>query len=95
MMIERAVRVNPRMPASTGLRKVIEHSLDEGGGVATRKFTPHVAQLAEVDAHIMKQSLLLSEEPSNQEKDDSKSPSDAQGGKPKAKTKKEGKPPET
>ena len=35
IMIERAVRVNPKAPVFTGLGKMIEHALEEGGGIAS------------------------------------------------------------
>ncbi len=62
IMIERAVRVNSKSPSFVGLHKMIEHSLDEGGGIATREFTAHMATLAEAEARILKQNRLLREE---------------------------------
>ena len=62
VMIERAVRVNPRAPAFEGLSKMTQHALDEGGGLATREFTAHMAQLAENEARILKQNRLFREE---------------------------------
>ncbi len=62
VMIGRAVRVNPKAPSFIGLRKMIEHALDEGGGVATRDFTAHMAMLAVAEARILKQNRLLREE---------------------------------
>jgi hypothetical protein len=41
---------------------MVEHALDEGGGVATREFTAHMAQQAESEARILKQNRLLREE---------------------------------
>ena len=61
-MIERAVRVNPRAPSFVGLHKMIEHALDESGGVAAREFTAHMATLAEAEARVLKQNRLLREE---------------------------------
>ena len=62
IMIERAVRVNPRAPSFVGLHKMIEHALDESGGVAAREFTAHMATLAEAEARVLKQNRLLREE---------------------------------
>jgi hypothetical protein len=62
LMLERAARVNPRNPNFTGLHMMIQHSLEEGGGVATRAFTEHMARLAESEARILKQNRLLREE---------------------------------
>ena len=62
IMIERAVRVNNKAPSFVGLHKMIEHALDEGGGIATREFTAHMATLAEAEARILKQNRLLREE---------------------------------
>ena len=62
VMLERAAKVNPKCPTFVGLFKMIEHSLDEGGGLATREFTAFMAQVAEADARILKQNRLLREE---------------------------------
>eukprot|EP00959_Pyramimonas_sp_CCMP1952_P203091 4247168-Pyramimonas_sp.AAC.1 len=47
VMIERAVKVNPKSPCFDGLHKMIEHNQDEKGGVATQQFTTYFAQQAE------------------------------------------------
>ena len=62
VQLQRAVRANPRAPDFTGLHKMIEHSMDEGGGIATQAFTAHMSSLAEADARILKQNRLLREE---------------------------------
>ena len=62
VMLERATKVNPKCPTFVGLHKMIEHSLDEGGGLATREFTAFMAQVAEAVARILKQNRLLREE---------------------------------
>jgi hypothetical protein len=62
IMIERAVRVNPKAPNFSGLSKMVEHSMDEGGGIATRDFTAHMAAQAESEARVLKQNRLLREE---------------------------------
>lgn len=43
LMIERAARVSPKARCFTGFGRMIEHALDEQGGVATREFTAHIA----------------------------------------------------
>jgi hypothetical protein len=58
IQLQRAVRVCPRAPDFTGLHKMIEHALDESGGVQTRSFTQHFAQEAEAEARILKQNRL-------------------------------------
>ena len=68
-MIERAVKLNPKCPVFTGLSKMIQHSLDDGGGVMTRDFTSHIAQQAEAEARILKQTRLLREELEAKQKD--------------------------
>ena len=68
VMIERVVRVNPRCPNFSGLNRLIEHSMDEGGGLATQEFTAHFAQVAEADARVLKQNRLLREERTTAEK---------------------------
>jgi hypothetical protein len=78
IMIERAVRVNNKAPSFIGLHKMIEHALDEGGGIATREFTLHMATLAEAEARILKQNRLLREEIGMKQKHGA--PSDEAGG---------------
>ena len=80
LMIERAVRVNPKAPSFVGLHKMIEHALDEGGGVATREFTAHMATLAEAEARILKQNRLLREELEARKKTDCTTDKDKGGG---------------
>jgi hypothetical protein len=62
LQLQRAVRANPRSPDFTGLHKMIEHHLDEAGGVTAREFTKHIAVEAESEARILKQNRLLREE---------------------------------
>ena len=62
LQLQRAVRANPRVPDFTGLHKMIEHHLDEAGGVTAREFTKHIAVEAESEARILKQNRLLREE---------------------------------
>ena len=56
------MRANPRVPDFTGLHKMIEHHLDEAGGVTAREFTKHIAMEAESEARILKQNRLPREE---------------------------------
>jgi hypothetical protein len=82
IMIERAARVNPKAPSFQGLSKMVEHAMDEGGGVATREFTAHMAQQAESEARILKQNRLLREELDAKKKQGSeKTPKGAGGAK--------------
>jgi hypothetical protein len=62
LMIERAVKGNPKSPCFAGLHKMIEQSLDESGGLMTVEFTEHIAKLSEAEAKVMKQRRLLKEE---------------------------------
>ena len=80
VMIERAVKVNPKAPSFEGLHKMIEHDQDEKGGVATKQFTAHMAQQAEVEARILKQNRLLREELEAKKKDKDKKKKDGKDG---------------
>ena len=62
VQLERAVRACPRSPNFTGLGKMIEMNLSDGGGLRTDEFTRHFAAVAEADARVMKQTRLLREE---------------------------------
>ena len=62
VMIERAVKVNPKVPSFEGLHKMIEHAQDEAGGVATRRLTAHMAQQAGTEARVLKRSRVPREE---------------------------------
>ena len=53
--------------------------MDEGGGIATREFTAHMAAQAEAEARILKQNRLLREELEAKQKGGDKGP---KGGKP-------------
>ena len=81
VMIERAVKVNPKSPCFDGLHKMIQHTQDERGGVATQQFTAHFAQQAEAEARILKQNRLLREEleAKRKEKDKKKNGKDGDG----------------
>ena len=60
VMIERAVKLNPKAPSFAGLHGMIDHTLSEGGGVTTKDLTSHLAEVAENEARILKQYRLLS-----------------------------------
>ena len=62
VQLERAVRACPRSPNFSGLGKMIEMNLSDGGGLRTDEFTKHFALVAEADARVMKQTRLLREE---------------------------------
>ena len=62
VVIERAVRVNPKAPDFTGLHKMLEHRLDESGGIKAMNFTAHFAQLAEAEARVLRQQRLYRSE---------------------------------
>ena len=80
LQIERAVKVNPKAPSFQGLGKMIEHAMDEGGGIATRDFTAHMATLAAQEAQILKQNRLLREELAAKNKDKDKGNGKDKGG---------------
>ena len=79
LMIERAVKVNPKAPNFQGLQKMIEHSLDEGGGIATREFTKYMAEQAEAEGKVLKQQRLLREELASNHKKDKDGKGDGKG----------------
>jgi hypothetical protein len=62
IQIQRAVRNNPKAPSFVGLHRMLEHSLDETGGLATTDFTQHFATIAEADARVLKQNRLFRQE---------------------------------
>ena len=59
VMIERAVKLNLKAPSCAGLHRMVDHALSEGGGVTTKNFTAHMAEIAEREARILR---LLREE---------------------------------
>ena len=72
VMIERAVRVNRKSPSFEGVSKMVQHSMDEGGGLATTECTAHMAHVAESEARVLKQNRLLREEMQLKRKDKGK-----------------------
>lgn len=53
LMVERAVRVTAKAPSFVGFHRMIDNSLEEGGGDAAREYTAHVARLAQEEARIL------------------------------------------
>ena len=62
LMIERAVKRNPRAPDFEGLEMFLANGFDATGGVTTRDFDKYIAETQRNDAVIMKQSRLWREE---------------------------------
>ena len=62
LMIERAVKRNPRAPDFEGLEMFLANGFDATGGVTTRDFDKYIADTQRNDAVIMKQSRLWREE---------------------------------
>ena len=66
--LQRAIRVNPTSPSFAGLQAMLQHALDDGGGLVTRDFSKHIADGAAVEASILKQHRLLREEQAENDK---------------------------
>lgn len=62
LMIQRAVRKNPKAPNWSGLNYYLTNKLDESGGVVVAAFDKHVAALKHSEAFILKQERLWLEE---------------------------------
>ena len=62
LMIERAVKRNPRAPDFEGLEMFLANGYDATGGVTTRDFDMFIAETQKNDAEIMKQTRLWREE---------------------------------
>lgn len=82
LMIERAARVSAKAPRFSGLGRMIEHALDEQGGIATREVTPRIADQSANDAKILKQARLLREEMTLRQNDDARNPKGKRGDDP-------------
>jgi len=54
LMIEKAVKRNPRQPDFTGLDAFLSHALDPGGGVLSPELDKHIAELQKAEAMTMK-----------------------------------------
>ena len=62
MMLERAVRRNPRAPDFEGLDAYMEHMVEGGRGLPLADFEKHISEVQKADAQIMKQARLAREE---------------------------------
>ncbi|CAK0887264.1 unnamed protein product, partial [Prorocentrum cordatum] len=62
LQIERTERVIPKAPFVQGLAKMTEHALHDGGGLAMREVTAHMATPAEHVGRALKQNRLPREE---------------------------------
>lgn len=62
LMIQRAVRRNPKAPDFEGLEFYLMHKYDESGGIVAKKLDQHIAEQQRVQATIDKQSRLFREE---------------------------------
>ena len=62
LMIEAAVRKNPKVPSFQGLESYLSHATDENGGVITAEFTKFIADEQKSEAQVLKQMRLHSEE---------------------------------
>ena len=62
LMIQRAVKKNPRSPSFDGLHFYLANRLGESGGILVKAFDRHVAELKKSDALILKQERLWREE---------------------------------
>ena len=65
VMLERAVRANPKSPSFAGLHRMSENRLDNSGGLTTRDYTAYYAKVAADEAQVLKQHRLLREEQDN------------------------------
>ena len=62
LMIQRAVKRNPRSPDFDGLECFMPNALDVQGGIVTSEFEKHMSELQRSEAQIMKQQRLAREE---------------------------------
>ena len=62
MIIQKAVRRNPRAPDFSGLDQFMASTFDETGGVVVSGFDKYVAEEQRTTAMILKQTRLWSEE---------------------------------
>ena len=62
LMIQRAVRRNPRNPDFEGLETFMAHAFDTSGGVVTTQFDAEMAEMRKTQAVILKSESLLKEE---------------------------------
>ena len=62
IIIQRAVRKNPKAPDFTGLDQFLQSSFDETGGILTSEFDKYMAETQKTNAMVLKQTRLWSEE---------------------------------
>ena len=62
LMIQRAVRRNPRAPDFDGLECFMSNSLDIQGGIVTLEFEKHMAEIQRAEAQVMKQQRMARDE---------------------------------
>jgi hypothetical protein len=62
LMIQRAVRRNPRAPDFDGLECFMANSLDIQGGIVTLEFEKHMAEIQKAEAQVMKQQRMARDE---------------------------------
>ena len=59
--LQRAPRVSPAWPSSTGLRHRVAHTLDESGDLAVLALTAHLGAVVGAEARVLKRCLLPTE----------------------------------
>ena len=91
VMLERAVRANPKSPSFAGLHRMIETGLDDSGGLTTRDYTAYYAKVAADEAQVLKQHRLLCEEKDNAAKH---KPPEGLGGRRRRRYAREAQPPQ-
>lgn len=62
LMIQAAVRKNPKSPSFQGLETFLSHSFDETGGVVVSQFQKYIAEEQKSEALVLKQHRLRNEE---------------------------------
>ena len=58
LMIQRAVRRNPRAPDFEGLECFTTNAIDSAGGVATLEFEKFMADIQKAEAQVLKQQRM-------------------------------------
>ena len=62
LMIQRAVKRNPRSPDFDGLESFLANTLDSQGGIVTLEFEKYMAGIQQAEAQVMKQQRMAREE---------------------------------
>ena len=62
LMIQRAVKRNPRSPDFVGLDAFMSNAMDSQGGTVTLEFEKYVAEVQRAEAQVMKQQRMAKEE---------------------------------